>query len=39
MIGLVLAIVVVEDLHLKQLDMKTTFLLGDLVEKIYMQQP
>ena len=29
----------VEDLHLEQLDVKTTFLHGDLEEDIYMQQP
>ena len=28
-----------EDLHLEQLDVKTTFLHGDLEEDIYMQQP
>ena len=28
-----------EDLHLEQLDVKTTFLLGDLDEEIYMAQP
>jgi hypothetical protein len=31
--------VVVEDLHLEQIDVKTTFLHGDLEEEIYMQQP
>ena len=35
----VLIIVASEDLHLKQLDVKTTFLHGDLDEQIYMQQP
>ena len=30
---------VVEDLHLEQLDVKTTFIHGDLEEDIYMQQP
>jgi hypothetical protein len=34
----VLSLVVVEDLHLEQLDVKTTFLHGDLEEEIYMQQ-
>lgn len=34
----VLSIVVVEDLHLEQLDVKTTFLHGDLDEEIYMEQ-
>jgi hypothetical protein len=31
--------VAVEDFHLEQLDVKTTFLHGDLEEDIYMQQP
>ena len=30
---------VVEYLHLEQLDVKTTFLHGDFEEDIYMQQP
>ncbi|KAL9263533.1 Retrovirus-related Pol polyprotein from transposon TNT 1-94-like protein [Drosera capensis] len=38
-IRLVLSIVTAEDLHLEQLDVKTTFLHGDLVEDIYMVQP
>ena len=36
---IVLSIVVTEDLHLEQLDVKTTFLHGDLDEEIYMTQP
>ena len=35
----ILSLVVVEDLHLEQLDVKTTFLHGYLEEDIYMQQP
>jgi hypothetical protein len=35
----ILSLVVVEDLHLEHLDVKTTFLHGDLEEEIYMQQP
>ena len=35
----ILSLVVVEDLHLEQLDVKTTILHGDLEEDIYMQQP
>jgi hypothetical protein len=34
----ILSLVVVEDLHLEQLDVKTSFLHGDLEEDIYMQQ-
>ena len=35
----VLSIVTAEDLHLKQLDVKTAFLHGDLEEDIYMMHP
>ncbi|KAK4394695.1 Retrovirus-related Pol polyprotein from transposon TNT 1-94 [Sesamum angolense] len=35
----VLALVASWDLHLEQLDVKTTFLHGDLEEQIYMEQP
>src|SRR3984885_620399 len=35
----ILSLVTVEDLHLEQLDVKTTFLYGDLDKEIYMQQP
>jgi hypothetical protein len=35
----ILSLVAVEDFHLEQLDVKTTFLHGDLEEEIYMQQP
>ena len=35
----ILSLVLVEDLHLEQLDVKTTLLHGDLEEYIYMQQP
>jgi hypothetical protein len=38
-IRIVLSIVAAEDLHLEQLDVKTTFLHGELVEEIYMKQP
>ena len=35
----ILSLVVVEDFHLEQLDVKTTCLHGDLDEEIYMKQP
>ena len=35
----ILSLVVIEDLHLEQLDVKKTFLHGDLEETIYIQQP
>ena len=35
----VLALVAKEDMDLVQLDVKTTFLHGDLHDEIYMQQP
>ena len=38
-IRVVLALVALLDLELEQLDVKTTFLHGDLDEKIYMEQP
>ena len=38
-IHIVLSIVATEDLHLEKLDVKTTFLHGDLDEEIYMAQP
>jgi hypothetical protein len=38
-IRIILSLVAVEDLHLEQSDVKTTFLHGDLNEEIYMKQP
>jgi Reverse transcriptase (RNA-dependent DNA polymerase) len=38
-IRLILAIVVGLDLELHQMDVKTTFLNGNLEEEIYMEQP
>ena len=38
-IRLVLGMVAVENLHLKQLDVKTTFLHGDFEEDLYIIQP
>ena len=38
-IRLVLSMVAVENLHLEQIDVKTTFLHGNLEEEIYMVQP
>jgi len=38
-IRIVLSIVAAEDLHLEQLDVKTAFFHGELVEEIYMKQP
>ena len=35
----ILSLVALEDFHLEQLDVKMTFLHGDLEEEIYMQQP
>ena len=35
----ILSLVAVEDLHFEQLEVKTTFLHGDLQEEIYVQQP
>jgi hypothetical protein len=39
LIRIILCLVAVEDLHLEQLDVKASFLHGDLEEEIYMQQP
>ena len=38
-IRIILALVVVQDMFLEQMDVKTTFLHGELREKIIMQQP
>jgi hypothetical protein len=35
----ILSLVEVEDFHIEKLDVKTTFLHGDLEEEIYMQHP
>ena len=35
----ILSLVAIEYLHIEQLDVKTTFLHGDLEEDMYMQQP
>ena len=37
-IRILLSIVALENLHLEQIDVKMTFLHGDLDEEIYMQQ-
>ncbi|XP_020582673.1 uncharacterized protein LOC110026166 [Phalaenopsis equestris] len=38
-VRVMLSLVVVEDLHLEQMDVKTAFLRGDLEEELYMAQP
>ena len=38
-IRILLSIVASENLHLEQMDVKTTFLHGDLDKEIYMKQP
>ena len=38
-IRILLSVVALENLHLEQMDVKTTFLHGDMDKKIYMQQP
>ena len=38
-IRMVLAIAALRNLEIHQMDVKTTFLNGDLDEKIYMEQP
>ena len=35
----ILSLVVIEDFHIEQLDVKTAFFHGDLEEDIYMQNP
>jgi hypothetical protein len=35
----IFSLVEIEDSHLELLDLKTSFLHGDLEEEIYMQQP
>ena len=36
---MLLALVAIDDLYLEQMDVKTTFLHGDLEEEIYIMQP
>ena len=36
---ILMSVVALENLHLEQMDVKTTFLHGDLDKEIYMQQP
>ncbi|KAK8931241.1 hypothetical protein KSP39_PZI016332 [Platanthera zijinensis] len=38
-IRVIMSMVAVENLHLEQMDVKTTFLHGDLEEELYMMQP
>ena len=38
-IRILLSFVASENLHLEQIDVKTTFLHGDLDKEMYMQQP
>ncbi|PKU62792.1 Retrovirus-related Pol polyprotein from transposon TNT 1-94 [Dendrobium catenatum] len=38
-IKIVLSMILVEDLHLEHIDVKTTYLHGDLGEELYMMQP
>ena len=38
-IKIILALVVVQDMHLEQIDVKTAFLCGELQEEIVIQQP
>ena len=35
----ILSLVVIEDLYVEQMDLKTAFYHGDLEEEIYMQKP